>query len=571
MTIGTPPALKPAPRRLWTLRVAAVLLPLVALAAIGERAWVAVLAEARGRVTRAADMLHEHALRAFESQELAIAASESRLGQLSWDDVAGSREIYDFLTALDAVTPAAGGVTLVAPGGQLALSSSLPFPPPPLDLSARDFVTAHPAGAGLREAPFIGAVLQAQPSTVLAFPMSRPRRRPDGLADGGVILAALWPSYFQAFYRAVMESPQDAVTLFRLDGAVLAAVPEPTRPIGATLPPRVAPLLVALRRGPVPVVHGPSPVDGVPRLTAFRRLVGHDVAVAYGLSMAALQGDWRQRMLGPLVGAVLAMCLLGALTWRAERAMQGRAIAEARSRSAERQATLGLLAGGLAHDVGNITQSVMAAATLLAKHAENAERVRQIAAHLGRHAARATALSRRMLDTTRRNNAGTPRGTPVDVSDSLREVAVLLDLTLGAGLRVRCEVPPGLRAAPGIDRAELETALINLAANARDAMPGGGTVRISAARVTVPPRLADAPHLPEGAYLRISVADTGHGMEAATLARLGEPFFTTKAEGYGTGLGLAMVAAFLRNNGGTIAAESEPGRGSTIHLLLPAG
>jgi two-component system NtrC family sensor kinase len=559
------------PRALRALWLLAVLLPLAALLLTAVQSWTDTLRDAEARVGRTAEMLREHALRAFEAQELAIAAAESRVTGMSWQEIRESRALHDFLIALDAVTPAAGGVTLVDPTGRFAASSSVIFPTPPVDVSGRDYVAAHPPGSGVREAPTIGQVVTSRTAGVLIFPLARPRRREDGLGDGGVVLATLWPHYFQAFYRTILETPGDTVTLFRLDGAVLAAVPEPASPETAALPPATGPLLRALRRAPSQLARGESPIDGHERLTAFRRVPGHDVGVAYGLSMPALRAEWRRQMVVPIGGAVLAMILLGSVTWLAERALRARVAAEARSRTAERQATLGLLSGGLAHDFGNITQSVMAAAVLLTKHAENPARVRQVASHLGRHAERATALSRRMLDTTRRNGAGSTASGPLELAAPMRELAQLLDATLGAGIRVRCDIAAGLAVAATVDRAELETALINLAANARDAMPRGGTIRLTASRVHVPPRPADAPDLPPGDYIRLSIRDEGEGMPPATLARLGEPFFTTKPEGKGTGLGLAMVAAFVRGAGGVLAAESVPGEGSAIHLILPAG
>jgi two-component system NtrC family sensor kinase len=575
MTEAVPPA-PPAvahapPRRLRALLLTAVLLPMLALAAIAVDSWRAVEAEAHGRVSRAVAMLHEHALRAFEAQELAIAAAETRIRGMAWPELRASRDVFEFLRALDEVTPAAGGVALVAPSGQLALASTSSFPTPDVDLSGRDYVSAHPPGSGAREIPFIGEVVVARPSGMVVFPMARPRRRADGLGDGGVIIATLWPAYFESFYASIRETAGDAIMLFRLDGALLAAVPVPQQPEGAHLPASAGPMLRQLRGRAATVISGPSPIDGMPRITGVRRLAGYDVAVAYGLPITALTADWRRRMAGPVAGALLAMVLLLALTLQAERAIRAREAADARSRAAERQATLGLLAGGLAHDFGNITQSVMAAAILIGKHAEDAARVREIARHLQRHAERAAALSRRMLDTTRRSGRGAEeQAPPLDVSDSLRELAALLDATLGAGIRVRSEASPGLRAAPGVARAELETAVINLAANARDAMPEGGEIRLTGEPVVLAPALAAMLALPTGLYLRIAVADHGVGMDETTLARLGEPFFTTKPEGAGTGLGLAMVAAFVRAAGGAFRAESEPGRGTTISLYVPA-
>ena len=559
-------------RGLLLLRVFAVLLPLGALVAIGFTTMATVEQAARGRVERVAEMLHEHALRAFDAQELTIAAIAHRMQDVAWQAVQADAELYGFLRALDAVNLNSGGVALVAPGGLLVMSSAQPFGAPVRDIANRDYVAAQREGSPIPETVFIGQVVRAVTTGVPVFPVVRARARADGLSDGGTILAALWPGNFQSFYRSILESPADQVTLFRLDGAILAAVPEPAEPVGAALPRSAGSMLRALRQGPLEVLQGPSPFDGMPRMTAIRKLARHDVGIAYGLSRQVLVRDWRRRMAGPLAGALLSMVVLLAAIWQAERSLRIRSLAESRARTAERQATLGRLAGGLAHDFGNITQSVSAAARLLQRHAGDATRVRQVAELLESHATRATALSRRLLDTTRRSDPAALRSAEaVDITASLRGLSELLDTTLGVGIRVRCDVPPGLVSAPGLDQAELETALINLAANARDAMPLGGEVWITAQRLQVPPRPAGAPSLTPGSYLRITVRDSGQGMSPEALARLGEPFFTTKPPGRGTGLGLAMVAAFLRRANGALLADSQPGRGTAVHMLVPAG
>jgi CheY-like chemotaxis protein len=120
------------------------------------------------------------------------------------------------------------------------------------------------------------------------------------------------------------------------------------------------------------------------------------------------------------------------------------------------------------------------------------------------------------------------------------------------------------------DRFRLETVLLNLATNARDAMPGGGALTISAAN-EAPRHRPDVPPPPAGRFVRISVTDTGSGMDAATLARAGEPFFTTKPKGKGTGLGLSMAKGFAEQSGGEFAIASLPGRGTTVSLWLPEG
>ena len=150
---------------------------------------------------------------------------------------------------------------------------------------------------------------------------------------------------------------------------------------------------------------------------------------------------------------------------------------------------------------------------------------------------------------------------PIDVADLLHELGEILSHTLGAAVDVRLRLQAGL--APLLaDRGQLETVLVNLATNARDAMPDGGELTLSADHETVAAGAAPVPvGLAPGQYIRLTVADAGVGMDAATLARAREPFFTTKQSGAGTGLGLAMAQAFAEQSGGALAIESQPGKG----------
>jgi CheY-like chemotaxis protein len=145
----------------------------------------------------------------------------------------------------------------------------------------------------------------------------------------------------------------------------------------------------------------------------------------------------------------------------------------------------------------------------------------------------------------------------------------LLERALGPGVLVQKEVPAGL-APVTADANQLELALLNLAVNARDAMPFGGTLSIVARAATLPDATVSAPvELAPGDYVRVSVVDTGMGMDAATLAKAAEPFFTTKGPGKGTGLGLSMVHGLAAQSGGAISVTSQIGAGTTVALWLP--
>lgn len=241
---------------------------------------------------------------------------------------------------------------------------------------------------------------------------------------------------------------------------------------------------------------------------------------------------------------------------------------ESKLARAGRLEALGQLAGGITHDFANVLQAVQSGVDLALNclHRDPAgvasllEAVRS-AAHRG------TAISRRLLAFAREGRLGV---SEVDIGELLGGLADVLELSVAKpGLELRIEPAPDL---PPVrcDRGELETVLVNLATNARDAMPKGGTLTLSAAADIVdakgPPHPAG---LRPGCYLRIMAADTGTGMDAATQARAVEPFFTTKKEGEGTGLGLTMAREFAEHLGGAFALSSEVGRGTTVTLWLP--
>ena len=157
----------------------------------------------------------------------------------------------------------------------------------------------------------------------------------------------------------------------------------------------------------------------------------------------------------------------------------------------------------------------------------------------------------------------------VDAGDVVRDVGAMISQLLSGDVDLRLDVASA-PATVHVDRGQLEQALLNLAVNARDAMPDGGTLSMAVAGVDVSARAAVALHpMPAGRYVQLSVRDTGVGMPPDVRARAFEPFFTTKPPGQGTGIGLASVYGIVKQSGGFIFADSEPGRGSTFHVYLP--
>jgi PAS domain S-box-containing protein len=243
-----------------------------------------------------------------------------------------------------------------------------------------------------------------------------------------------------------------------------------------------------------------------------------------------------------------------------------REAAQARAAHGQRMQALGQLAGGIAHDFNNVLQAVQGGASLIAGRPGDCEGVRHFACLILDAASRGSAITGRLLAFSRR---GELRAEAVDPAELLAHIQEILAHTLGGGVAVRTEsqalLPPLMA-----DKGQLETVLVNLATNARDAMHGIGTLTVAAAAERVAVGDDHNPTLKPGRYLRLSVADTGAGMDAATLARATEPFFTTKERGKGTGLGLAMASGFAEQSGGSMRIESAPGQGTTVSLWLPA-
>lgn len=242
-----------------------------------------------------------------------------------------------------------------------------------------------------------------------------------------------------------------------------------------------------------------------------------------------------------------------------------REAAQKRAAHAERIQALGRLAGGIAHDLNNVLQAVISGASLCARDAENPEHVRRLARLMTEAAQRGAAVTGRLLSFSRRADL---QAEPIEPCALLKDLVEVLAHSLGSHVQCAIDVPDDL---PRLlaDRGQLETALVNLATNARDAMPDGGTIVLAAAAETVSDPITHPAAVAPGHYIRLTVRDTGTGIDPAILGRLPEPFFTTKTEGNGTGLGLAMVSGFAEQSGGAMGIDSTPGEGTTVSLWLP--
>jgi PAS domain S-box-containing protein len=246
-----------------------------------------------------------------------------------------------------------------------------------------------------------------------------------------------------------------------------------------------------------------------------------------------------------------------------QREMLEREKAEAALAQAQKMEAVGQLTGGVAHDFNNLLTAVLASVEMIAQRTSD-ERVLRFVVNAQHAAERGARLTQQLLAFSRRQRL-TPE--PVDITRLVTGMQDLLTRTIGATVQVTTrladDIPPAF-----VDPTQLELVILNLAINARDAMPNGGTLSVETQLLQrVPPELRD--ELMDGAYVVITVADSGTGMPPEVQARAFEPFFTTKEMGKGTGLGLSQVYGFAKQSDGTVRLQSTPGEGTTVRVYLP--
>jgi signal transduction histidine kinase/CheY-like chemotaxis protein len=389
---------------------------------------------------------------------------------------------------------------------------------------------------------------------ILLFTLGRAHRLTPGLLIWSLLLLALALNYARSWigrdkrdpnrpvsHRAIRRAALHGV----LFGALWGAVPLMAYP-GA--PPEIQLFIGCLTSGMIcagAFVLGAVPIAGL----AFIAMVAGGGIIALLRSSNPIDPS-----LIVLLGVYTVVIVVN-LTWNAQLFVDHflaearlQAANDARERTqgqvahAQRMAALGQLAGGIAHDFNNILQAVAGSAVSIANRAQDGGQVRHLSARILEAAERGGAISRRLLAFAHQDTLSAEIVDPVELMRAAHE---LLRPTFDASIGIRLEVPKGL---PSLlaDRSQLDTVLVNLTANARDAMPYGGDLTLSVARDVVVEDIEE-PALKAGAYLRIRISDTGSG----------------------TGLGLSMAKGFAEQSGGALAIASTPGRGTTVTLWLP--
>ncbi len=259
------------------------------------------------------------------------------------------------------------------------------------------------------------------------------------------------------------------------------------------------------------------------------------------------------------LSALLIHCLIS-------KELRKRKVIEQQLMRAQRMEAVGELTSGVAHDFNNFLTVILGNLDLILQDAGNCETLRKRAGHALLATERGADLTRRLLAFSCKQSLE-PR--PVDVNACIRQMKMLLGSVLGEGITVEADLAPDL---PQIiaDPGQFETAVLNLALNARDAMPDGGVIVLSTSVVRLDADQKSGQwHVVKGHYVKIAVNDDGHGMPQHVLEQVAEPFLTTKAKGKGSGLGFPMAHRFVKRSGGHVTVCSAVGRGTTVTLYFP--
>jgi two-component system, NtrC family, sensor kinase len=554
-------------RLLKLMMIASLVLP---AALYGYACWVSyrdIHASADERIERSLDVQQEQALKVFETVDRTFAEVDEVVRGLSDDQIRASQAtLHPRLARIADVMPQLQAIVLIGSDGRPLASSALENVKTDVDFADRDYFQAQ---AKKDVGTYVSDVRTPNLAVVGTdfFDLSRRLASPDG-SFRGVIAVAVRPKYFEDFYTLIGQTPGSFYSLVREDGAILARYP--LRSNRAQLLSPSSALRTAIDRGDHSGLFTvTSEVDGIPRRIGFRKLEGFPVYALSGISIAAINHEWLSTMGVHLIFGLPATLLLFAVLWVALRRTrrlydeaQRREMAEGALHQAQQLQAIGQLTGGVAHDFNNLLMIVSGSVQRLRRHVSGDKQIQLLDA-IANATERGESLTRQLLTFSRRQML---QPTVIDLAERLPEIKDMLGRSLRGDIDIRVDVPQR-SCFVKVDRSELDLALLNLAFNARDAMPSGGTLTITAKPVVLRGKASEEGL--SGEFVALRVADTGEGIPADVLPRVFEPFFTTKDVGKGTGLGLSQVYGFARQSGGAAAIASSARRGTVVTLFLP--
>ncbi len=554
-------------RLLKLMMVASVVLPAVLFA---FAAWVSYRNFERvsdERIDRSLDILHEHALKVLQTIERTFAEIDEIVRGMS-DDYIRLNEgpLHARLKRIVDALPQLQGIAIMDRNGHPLVSANIVPVPKDLNFSERDYFKAQ---ASANAGTYVSNVHEPRMGGLdkYFFALSQRRQSDDGTFNGIVSIAVL-PNYFEDFYAKMGRTEGSYFGMARADGGFLARYPVPKNRL-IKLDER-SQLRVGIVQGLDRYIYSvDSQLDGIDRRIGYRKLTGFPVYVLAGVEKSAIVSDWLSYMSSHLVFGLPATAFLYAglglalrRTKRLYDEADRREAVEGAMRQSQRLEAIGQLTGGVAHDFNNLLMIISGSVQRLRTELTDKKYTRLLDM-IGTATQRGESLTRQLLSYSRQQTL-TPQ--VIDLSQRLPLLRELLTRSLRADIEIKVDVPDSA-CAIRVDPGEFELAILNLAVNAKDAMPTGGTLSIRAKPVTLKGE-ATAEGL-SGEFVAVRVSDTGHGIPLDVQARVFEPFFTTKEFGKGTGLGLSQVYGFAKQSGGTATITSAEERGTAITIYLP--
>ncbi len=555
-------------RILRLILVASIVFPLLLFCYASWLNYRTAFSIADERIEHALDIASEQALRVFQSVNVIFNSVEQiTRGRTEQTLRANEAELSERLKQFTQALPDIASIWILD-GEANALASSLFFPLSNVASNIdRDYFKSQLAqGSSLH----IGEVIKIQPTDRLIFPVSKGREDSSGTFSGVTEISIL-PQAFERFYEPLAERTSASFALIREDGAVLARYPLPaTAGIKLDASTGFGQLIVRSPGGGQYTTI--SNVDGRERRFSVRKLPGFPLYVSSSLETHDIMRGWLWLMASHLVFGIPATALLVVLvllTMRRTRALyaeaERRQSLEANLRQSQKMEAVGQLTGGVAHDFNNLLTIIIGNLQMAYRHVSDG-RPKVMLSNALHGAERAAELTKRLLAFSRSQPLD-PK--PLDADRLVAGMSELLGRTLGETISIETVRSAGLWQTE-VDGAELEAAILNLAINARDAMPGGGKLTIETGNAFLDEHYCETTEgMKPGQYVMISVTDTGSGMTKDVVEKAFDPFFTTKPAGAGTGLGLSQVYGFVKQSGGHIRIYSEMGEGTTVKIYLP--
>jgi two-component system NtrC family sensor kinase len=552
--------------------IAIVSVPMVLFAGVAWHDRQQAYADANDTLLKTVAVVHEHALKLFETNQLLLVQVAELLRDRSWDDIGASNDLHLYLQKMEKSVSNMSSIWLVDPTGVIR-NSGLEFPMRYLTVNNRAYFDTLREGWSKE---IIGEPYHSTVTNLSVFNICDALFQRDG-AFNGVIVVATRTSDFLSFYQNVSDERNYGVTLFKGDGGILVGYP--AAPEGAAPAPVATEILQAIKSNPARgMVEVKSAADGVRRLVAYRRLDPYATYAMFSLSEDEVDATWLRDIEAYALLTATATLLLFLTVWFAHRRVireetalralhdesERRQQMEARLWHAQKLQTIGQLTGGIAHDFNNLLTIIHGNLEMASRVAKDT-RLNKYHNAMRSASERAQRLTQQLLSFARRQQLH-PEAfcLTAKLPEFIDMVARSLRPEICLDLKIRPDLWPVFA-----DATELERAILNVTLNAQDAMPEGGVISYRAATHHC---LGESCHEGlKGDYVVLRITDSGTGMTEEIANRAFEPFFTTKEVGKGTGLGLSQVYGFAKQSGGTVEITATPGVGTTVSIYLPRG